>query len=304
MALPPAGRVLVTGLRGFTGRYLQPLLERDGLQVHGIAAPGEPVAERVHTVDLLDADGLTRVLRDVRPQHVVHLAAISHVAHGDVAEIYATNIVGTRNLLRALAETPPDAAAPLRGVLLASSANIYGNAERDPIGEDCPPQPMNDYAVSKCAMEQMAALWADRLPLTVVRPFNYTGIGQSPSFLIPKIADAFRRRAPELELGNIEVERDFSDVRDVVEAYRRLVHASPAGVFNVCSGTATSLRQVLALAGELTGHSPAVRVNPAFVRSNEVRRLRGSGARLDAAIGTWARRGMRETLAWMLSDPA
>lgn len=290
-------RILVTGLGGFTGRHLRPLLEHHGHEVHGIAAPNEPAGERMYTVDLLDGAALAAVLKRVQPQRVVHLAAISFVGHGDAAEIYATNIVGTRNLLRALADMP---GAPLSGVLLASSANIYGNADRDPIAEDCPPQPMNDYAVSKCAMEQMAALWADRLPLTVVRPFNYTGVGQGVQFLIPKIADAYRRRLPELELGNIEVERDFSDVRDVAEAYRRLIELAPRGVFNVCSGQATSLREVLALARELTSHAPAVRVNPAFVRANEVKRLRGSGAKLDAAIGTWPRRSMRETLMWML----
>jgi GDP-6-deoxy-D-talose 4-dehydrogenase len=296
-----AGRVLVTGLGGFTGRYLLPVLEAEGHEVHGIAAPDHPAPGRVHQADLLDARRLAEVVREVRPQHVVHLAAISFVAHGDAAEIYGTNIVGTRNLLQALAEAPPDNASPLRSVLLASSANIYGNAEREPIAEDCPPRPMNDYAVSKYAMEQMAALWSDRLPLTVVRPFNYTGVGQGVQFLIPKIVDAFRRRVPRLELGNLDVERDFSDVRDVVEAYRRLVQESPGGVFNVCSGAATSLREVLALAADLTGHMPQIEVNPAFVRANEVKRLRGSSAKLDHAIGGWARHSMRDTLAWMLS---
>lgn len=294
------GRVLVTGLRSFTGRHLQPLLEGRGFEVHGIVAPGEPAGERAHEVNLLDADGLARVVQQVQPTHVVHLAAISFVAHGDVSEIYATNIVGTRHLLRALAERPAGA-APVQGVLLASSANIYGNSEREPITEDCPPSPMNDYAVSKFAMEQMAALWAERLPLTIVRPFNYTGVGQGTQFLIPKIVDAFRRRAPALELGNIDVERDFSDVRDLVEAYARLLQHAPKGVFNVCSGQATSLRQVLDLASELSGHALEVRVNPAFVRANEVKRLRGSSAKLDAAIGTWPRRSLRDTVGWMLA---
>jgi len=291
-----AGRILVTGLAGFTGRHLRPLLEQHGHEVHGIAALDEPGAAQLHAADLLDAARIAQVVRELRPQHVLHLAAVSFVAHGDAAEIYATNIVGTRNLLRALA----DADTPPHSVVLASSANIYGNATQEPIVEDCPPQPMNDYAVSKCAMEQMAALWSPRLPITVVRPFNYTGVGQSENFLIPKIVAAFRRRAPEIELGNIDVERDFSDVRDVCEVYRRLIALAPGGVFNVCSGEAISLREVLALAQELTGHAPAIRVNPEFVRDNEVRRLRGSGAKLDAAIGRWPRHPMRETLRWML----
>jgi len=292
------GRTLVTGLGGFTGRYLQPLLEQHGHEVHGIAALNEPAATRVYPVDLLDADGLAAVVQRVQPRQVGHLAAISFVAHGDAAEIYATNIVGTRNLLQALAALPQ----PPASVLVASSANIYGNATREPIEEDCPPQPMNDYAVSKFAMEQMAALWGDKLALTVVRPFNYTGIGQANHFLIPKIVDAYRRRVPEIELGNIDVERDFSDVRDVVEAYRRLIELSPRGVFNVCSGQAIALRDVMAEAQELTGHAMGVRVNPAFVRANEVKRLRGSSTKLDAAIGTWPRRSMRDTLRWMLED--
>jgi nucleoside-diphosphate-sugar epimerase len=227
------------------------------------------------------------------------LAAISFVAHGDAQEMYLTNIVGTRNLLQSLADAA-DAGLGLRTVLLASSANVYGNTLREPITEDTPPQPMNDYAVSKCAMEQMAALWSAQLPLTVVRPFNYTGVGQSLSFLIPKIVDAFRRRAGEIELGNIEVARDFSDVRDVVEAYRRLLSLSPRGVFNVCSGQALSIREVLGQLEKITGHALAIRVNPAFVRGNEVARLRGSGDKLVSAIGAWPRRAMQETLRWMV----
>lgn len=298
MASESPGRTLVTGLGGFTGRYLQPLLEQHGHEVHGIVAAKEPQAARAYPVDLMDAEGLAEVVRRVQPRQVVHLAAISFVAHGDAAEIYGTNIVGTRNLLRALAALPQ----PPASVLLASSANIYGNATREPIDESCPFQPANDYAVSKCAMEQMAALWADKLPLTIVRPFNYTGVGQAAHFLIPKIVQAFRRRLPQIELGNTDVERDFSDVRDVVEAYRRLIELSPRGVFNVCSGRATALGEVVATAQQLSGHSIEVRVNPEFVRANEVKRLRGSSEKLDAAIGTWPKRSMRETLRWMLED--
>lgn len=294
---PSRSRVLITGIEGFTGQHLAALLRSRGLEVHGTVL-GETACDPFHhRVDLLDGGTLTTVVATVRPTHVVHLAAISFVAHGDAEQIYRTNIAGTRNLLQALA----GAGHRPRSVLLASSANIYGNAAQDPIDEDVAPHPANDYAVSKLAMEHMAALWADRLPITLVRPFNYTGVGQSSQFLIPKIVEAFRRRAPTLELGNIDVERDFSDVRDVVEAYVRLLAAAPGGTYNVCSGEGTSLRAILDLAEEISGHALQVVVNPAFVRANEIKRLRGSGRRLQSVIGGWPRHSIRATIEWMLS---
>jgi nucleoside-diphosphate-sugar epimerase len=283
--------MLVTGADGFTGRVLEPLLAARGWQVVGLRAPQGP--------DLLDLPALRGFVREAQPQAVIHLAGISFVAHDDVKAIYDTNIVGTRNLLQALCDA--GATAP-RHVLLASSANIYGNSTHDPIAEDTPPQPANDYAVSKLAMEFAASLWRERLPITVVRPFNYTGRGQSVSFLVPKIVEAFRRHESTIELGNLDVERDFSDVRDVAEAYARLLDAAPGGVLNICSGRAVSLRDVLAMARELSGQQLDVRVNPAFVRANEVRRLRGDNARLLARLPGWQPRPLRETLAWMLAD--
>lgn len=163
------------------------------------------------------------------------------------------------------------------------------------------PHPANDYAVSKLAMEYMARLWLDKLPIVIVRPFNYTGVGQSDSFLLPKIVSHFRRRAPRIELGNLDVWRDFSDVRAVVDAYRRLLELGPVGVtVNVSSGRAHSLREVLSMAENITGHQMRVDVNPAFVRANEVRTLCGDPARLRALIGAWDTPPVEETVRWML----
>lgn len=295
-------RILVTGADGFTGRYLAAELQRTGYEVHGLVRDAESgdVAgvSALHLADLSDAAGLAAVIGRVQPHKVAHLAAIAFVAHGDVDAIYRTNLVGTRNLLEALAQTN----APMDAVLLASSANIYGNSMGGVLDESTSPVPANDYAVSKLAMEYAARLYADRLPLIVTRPFNYTGVGQSDNFLIPKIISHVRRRAPMIELGNIDVERDFSDVRNVVQLYRRLLEA-PAAVgqtFNVCSGQAWSLNDVLNTAREISGHDFEVRVNPAFVRQNEVKTLVGSRAKLDAIVGEVPEIALSDTLRWML----
>jgi GDP-6-deoxy-D-talose 4-dehydrogenase len=283
-------RVLVTGASGFTGRVLEPLLAGRGWQVIGLQESQGP--------NLLDLPALRAFVCEAQPSAAIHLAGISFVAHDDVKAVYDTNVMGTRNLLQALAE---ECATTPRQVLLASSANVYGNSAHDPIGEDAPAMPANDYAVSKLAMEYMAALWLDRLPITIMRPFNYTGVGQSPSFLVAKIVDAYRRRAPFIELGNLDVERDFSDVRDVAEAYCRLLDTPPGGVVNLCSGRTTSLREVVALVQEMSGWKLEVRVNPAFVRPMDVRRLRGNNARLLGLLPDWQPRPLRETIGWMLS---
>ncbi|MGU3775977.1 NAD-dependent epimerase/dehydratase family protein [Burkholderia metallica] len=291
-----APRALVTGLGGFTGDYLAKSLRAAGYRVFGTAHGSEATGADMYRVDLCDRGELAKVVADVQPDVVAHLAAIAFVAHGDADAIYRTNVVGTRNLLEALAnlENRPKA------VLLASSANIYGNAAVEIIDESVEPNPANDYAVSKLAMEYMARLWHDKLPIVVARPFNYTGVGQSPQFLLPKIVGHFQRGERVIELGNIDVERDFSDVRRVVDAYRRLLQLAPAGgVFNVCSGRAVSLKSVIALMEQIAGYSIEVRVNPAFVRANEVRRLQGDGSRLRAVVGPLEDIPLESTLRWM-----
>jgi nucleoside-diphosphate-sugar epimerase len=287
---------LITGIDGFTGHYMAEELRSAGYSVRGLS---HKASDGVFDCDLLDPTGLSDVIKQVRPEVVVHLAGIAFVAHGDMAAIYHTNVVGTRNLLEAITKS---GCSP-RSVLLASSANIYGNTTVEPITESTPAAPANDYAVSKLAMEYMAKLWAERLPITVVRPFNYTGAGQSLDFLLPKIVGHFKRRAPVLELGNLDVVRDFSDVRTVVRRYRLLLERMQSNeTYNICSGQGHSLLQVLDMMRELTGHHPEIRVNPVFVRTNEVHRLIGSSVKLDAAIGIMPKIPLLDTLQWMLED--
>lgn len=296
-------RILVTGANGFTGRHLIDRLARDGHELHGLVhcevEEGQGLLEATHVADLRDLPALARVVANVRPDKVVHLAAISFVAHGDASELYGANIFGTRNLLQALAT----AGYPLGAVLLASSANVYGNRREGVLDESLNPEPANDYGVTKLSCEMLARVYADRLPIITVRPFNYTGRGQSEQFIIPKIITHAKARCDTIELGNIDVARDFSDVRAVVDSYTRLLDTPAAigGLFNVCSGEAYTLGEVLDLTAELTGHRMNVTVNPAFIRPDEVRTLCGSRARLEAAIGDLAMPSLKDTLAWMLA---
>ena len=297
-------RILITGANGFTGRYLAAQMRQAGYEVHGLVhqpvAGGVPDVATLHVADLADAAGLAAVVRAVQPYKVAHLAAIAFVAHGDVDAIYRTNVMGTRNLLEALVHSK----APVEAVLLASSANVYGNSVGGVLDELTAAAPANDYAVSKLAMEYVARLYAERLPIVIARPFNYTGVGQSDSFLIPKIVSHVRRLAPVIELGNLEVARDFSDVRTVVSCYQRLLESGAAvgQTFNVCSGTAWTLNDVLNMAREISGHPFEVRVNPAFVRHNEVKLLVGNGAKLESVIGKVPPVALRDTLKWMLES--
>ena len=295
-------RTLVTGAAGFTGQYVARILAERGHEVHALVhdAHDGPIAGVAHAyqANLTDLDALTRIMGEVRPDHVVHLAAIAFVAHDDVEQMYRTNVVGTRQLLEALARTARIPAS----VVLASSANVYGNAREGAQDESLPLAPANDYGVSKVAMEYLASSYSTRLPLILVRPFNYTGRGQSTDFIIPKIVAHARARAPVIELGNLDVARDFSDVRDVAEVYARLLATPQAigGTYNICSGRAVSLRQVLGLVDELSEHHMEVKVNPAFVRANDVQTLWGSPAKLESAIGAPPSIPLEATLRWML----
>jgi nucleoside-diphosphate-sugar epimerase len=192
-------RALVTGVGGFTGAYVARALSARGFEVHGTMHGAEAHAPRPnvtaqYVVDLCDRSQVSQVVAQVRPDVVLHLAAIAFVAHGDADAMYRVNLLGTRHLLQALAELPQ----PPQAVLLASSANVYGNAAVEVLDEQVPPAPANDYAVSKLAMEYLARLWMDKLPVMLVRPFNYTGVGQSSQFLLPKIVGHFHRRAPAI----------------------------------------------------------------------------------------------------------
>ena len=287
--------VLVTGAGGFTGRHLVPALQAAGYRVVGLGREGSPADTDVDC-DLRDPRAVREAVAAVGPTHVVHLAALAFVAHADERAFYDVNLFGCLHLLDALHALPQGP----RKVLIASSANVYGTPGVETIDETVCPAPVNHYACSKLAMEHMVRTWFGRLPIVLARPFNYTGVGQSESFLIPKIVKHFTQRAERIQLGNLDVSRDFSDVRDVVSAYVALLESEVhSETFNVCSGRAVALRDLLQMVGRLTGHALRVEVDSALVRKDEIASLRGSHQKLSRAVGFTPRYSLEQTLAWM-----
>lgn len=287
-------KVLVTGSNGFTGKYLVRELEKAGYDVYGVGAHAVE-SYKCHRLDLLNAESVSRYIEQIRPDKVFHLAGIAYVATQDGSLIYKTNVEGCYNLLAALEHWNCGS----EGVLLASSANVYGSSARDCVSERTETRPISHYGVSKLAMEQMASIFD--LPLVIARPFNYTGIGQGEQFLIPKIVSHFRKRESQIFLGNMTVSREFGDVRNVVSIYRKLLEQPVRGeTVNICTGIAYSIDQVIAECEVQTGHRLDVISHSSYQRSNEIPILFGDTTKLFNLIGTPKITSLPELIHWML----
>jgi GDP-6-deoxy-D-talose 4-dehydrogenase len=262
-------KILLTGSRGFTGKHLISLANSQGDEVIGLQS------------DVTDASALEKEILKVAPDAVIHCAGISFVASKDQEAFYRVHALGTSNLLSALTKLPK---IPSK-VLLASSATVYGNAALTPTPEDHPLKPIDHYAMSKVAMEEMAKTFFDRLPIIIARPFNYTGPGQHDNFLIPKLIRHFAQKAPSIELGNLNVEREFNDVSTICQAYLALLeHGTPGEIYNVGTGKVRSLGTVVDTLIHLTNHPIKITVNPDFVRANEVHRMCGDATKIGALL--------------------
>lgn len=293
---------LITGATGFTGRHLAALLTARGHDIHALVHVNDPHslahAKVTHKCDLTDCAAVADVIGAVAPHYVVHLAGVAHVAHADPADMYSANIMGTRNLLAALAAAP----SALRRVLIASSSNIYGNAPGE-IAENAPMAPVSDYGISKVAVEMVCRLFPT-LPWTLIRPFNYTGIGQSEAFLVPKLLRHAIRGSDSIKLGNLAVSRDFSDVRTVVDAYARLLDTvhPPGETFNICSGRTVELSAMIQMVEDLSGRRLRIEIDPTLVRENDIASLCGDPSKIEHRIGLLNHIPLRQTLEWMLAD--
>jgi len=278
-------RLLLTGAQGFTGKHLANAAKLAGFEVFALEA------------NLQDGQQVREQVVQIKPTHVIHLAGISHLTASDPQIYYQVNLLGSLSLLDALAALP---IAPKK-VILASSSNVYGNNTNSPVTEAEAPSPIGHYAMSKLAMEYMSRPVMEKLSIVIVRPFNYTGVGHASNFVIPKIVDHFKRQATSIELGNLEVLREYNDVRDICIMYLRLLKLGQPGLtYNLATGRTYSLDTVIGLLQNICGYKITVKSNPQFMRANEIHLLAGDGALLQECIGLIALHPLEETLRWML----
>jgi nucleoside-diphosphate-sugar epimerase len=233
----------------------------------------------------------------IQPTHVIHLAAISIVTHKKHDEIYRTNIIGTNNLLLSLSnlKTPP------KKIIIVSSANVYGNSVKEVLCEEDFPRPISHYAISKLAMEHLSFTYLPKLPIIVARPFNYTGKDHDDRFLVPKIVNHFKNKENFIELGNIDVFREYNDVRLVCDSYLKLLNFGCAGeIYNICTGRSYSIKDILNSLTAITGHNIKILTNSKLIRNNEVVKLSGNPSKFIKYIGNFQAISLEDTLRWML----
>ncbi len=279
-------RLLVTGLDGFVGRVVQNMIDTcvaDGR--FKLVIPGG-------TIELLDPASLARAIEETRPDFVLHLAAQSFVpsSFSDPRATYNVNFFGTLNLLDALK------ACDFSGrMLYVSSGDVYGLVEPDalPIDETRGVRPRNPYAVSKAAAELLCYQWTQNHAFDIVlaRPFNHVGPGQAERFVVSDFAKQVVEiklglREPVIRVGDIDVTRDFTDVRDVVRAYFLLLEEGKNGeVYNICSGKEQSIRDILVRLIVIAGINCQIAPDEARFRPNEQKIMYGSYAKLNEQVG-------------------
>jgi len=307
--------ILITGAEGFVGAYL--IKELAALQVPVFGTYFIPESRHLDVLpedhwvfcDLNDRDAVFNLIRELHPAFIYHLAGISFVptAESNRPMALATNVGGTLNLLEALA----DLGTTSRMVLI-SSGEVYGKVieEKGPLREDFPLQPSNFYAATKAAAEKIA--WPfferDEVSLTIFRPFNHIGPGQSSTFVVSDFARQVARISlglsePVVHVGDIDVFRDFTDVRDIVRGYRLSYEKfTPGGVFNIASGRVIAVREILEDLIALSGGKIDVVRDPERYRKAEVRKLRVDIGRFHGSTGWKPLIPVKQTLRDVYED--
>lgn len=306
-------RVLITGAAGFVGSHLRAHLQSTApyVQLYGITLAPLPTTEGMawRTLDLRDADATAQCLADVQPEQVYHLAgqASVDVSFKDTWATFEANVLATHNLLSAcrLLPTPPR-------VLVVTSAEIYGAVRPQdlPVTEETPLRPTNPYSVSKASQDLLAqqVFFTYGLPVLRARPFNHLGVGQSEMFVATAFAMQIARieaglQEPILRVGNLNAERDFTNVRDIVRAYALLMAHGKAGeAYNIASGQTRSIRTLLDTLLGLSSAQIAVEQDPARLRPSDTPVIFASCQRLHEATGWRPMHTFEQTLREVLDD--
>lgn len=272
-------RALITGINGFVGPYLKNELEQNGYTVFGLGTEAHEEQDRYFQADITDKKRVEEVVKEIKPEYMFHLAGIGVPASAEQnrALIHSVNVFGTKNILDAALLSDS-----ISKILIVSSAYVYGDPLYLPIDEKHPLNGKGPYAESRIQQEEMISGYMDKLPLIITRSFNHTGPGQSDTFVIPKIVkqaiEVQKGLRRELTMGNTDVKRDITHVRDVVHAYRLLLEQPRAGVIsNVCRGESIALKDIVEYARVLTQcDEMPVAINPDFVRSGDAPDIYGS----------------------------
>jgi GDP-4-dehydro-6-deoxy-D-mannose reductase len=297
-------RTLVTGASGFVGLFLICHLLAEGHEVVGtVHYSGKELPEGCRSVPLnmTDREAVRRAIAENSPDEIYHLAGVARPASGAVEELYEVNFGGALNLLEAVREEAPEA-----DVLLVGSAYAYGRVDR-PIIEADPLNPINHYGVSKAAADMLGYSYAvGGLRVVRARPFNHSGPGQSPDFLLPTLIQQSAeilagRREPIIYLGNLNSVRDLSDVRDVVRAYGLILrNGRPGEAYNVGSGRGVSVRELFELVHQEVGVEVRLSVEPSRVRATDIPYLVANVGKAHRELGWEAKIPLEQTIKEML----
>ena len=308
-------RVLITGITGFVGRHLRSLLRPPDDSVFGTSYPDKPLPSEadVFFLDMRWERDVYEIVKDVKPEAVYHLAALSNVGHSweKRRETLETNLMGTLYLLEAVKKFTPGAR-----VLFISSSDVYGfgSADASPVPKSLSEKDgagvVNPYAFSKLACELLSDFYVriENLDVVMTRSFPHTGPGQDPDFVCSDWARQVARiergsAEPVIRVGNLDCERDYTDVRDTVRAYVLLMQKGRrGGLYNVCSGRGISLRNILGLLLSYSDAKIKVEVDARKLRKVDIPVLVGDNSKLRADTGWEAEIPFEKTLRDLLTD--
>uniref|UniRef100_A0A7V1EJ61 NAD-dependent epimerase/dehydratase family protein n=1 Tax=candidate division WOR-3 bacterium TaxID=2052148 RepID=A0A7V1EJ61_UNCW3 len=297
-------RILVTGAEGFVGSHLVKVLKETlDMVVPTCYPPLKPKHGKYVELDIMNLDLVREVFKSHNPDVIFHLAAVSSVAKSfiDRPSTYNTNIIGTINLL----ESALSLNKKIKFIFV-STCEVYGGGEG--LKEDAPILLKNPYAVSKYACELISKDYAgNNIDVMILRPFNHTGPGQSDDFVLPSIARQIAeiergKKAPLIEVGNIEIKREFMNVNDVVNAYKLAIEKfNPGEIYNISSNQSHSLKEALNLFKKFAKTDFEIKINPARLRKTDISVLTGNGEKFSRQTGWSPRIPFEKTIEDLLN---